>query len=208
MLLPPGVAEGELNAGVDAGVAVSEGCARDVDGVSTEVDGAAGADEVVSAYATLWGEVPDAGVSVGAVVLFVVGWSAKRWVFVVCPEKAPGGLAPEGKPLGADHVPTKDDRRDGYSGKSSAYGVERCAYRGSADWVCAERPLEFWSVGLPEWEELDCVLEVAAERASAVVARQNFAGVNARQEEFEVVTVFGDAEATLNESAYFEVLKT
>ena len=53
VLFPPGVAEGELHAGVDAGVAVSEGGAGDVDAVGAEVDGAARADEVVDADAAL-----------------------------------------------------------------------------------------------------------------------------------------------------------
>ena len=41
-LLPPTVAKGELNAGIDAGVAVSEGGAGDMDAIRAEVDGAAG----------------------------------------------------------------------------------------------------------------------------------------------------------------------
>ena len=58
-----------MHAGVDAGVAISEGCAGDVDAVGAEVDGAARTDEVVDADSALWSEVEDAGVGVGAVVL-------------------------------------------------------------------------------------------------------------------------------------------
>ncbi len=73
-----------------------------MDGVGAEVDGAAGAEEVVDTDAALRGEVPDAGVGVGAVVLHVVGWATEGRVFVVRPEHAAGGLAPEGESLGAD----------------------------------------------------------------------------------------------------------
>jgi len=124
MLLPPGIAERELDAGVDAGVAVSEGGAGDVDGVGAEVDGAARPKEVVDTDASLRREVPDAGIGVGAVVLFVVGGAAECRVFVVRPEEAASGLAPERESLGADYVPTKDDGGDGDSGKGAAYGVE------------------------------------------------------------------------------------
>ncbi len=55
-----------MYAGVDAGVAVSEGGAGDVNSVGAEVDGAARVDEVVDADAALGGEVPDTGVGVGA----------------------------------------------------------------------------------------------------------------------------------------------
>jgi hypothetical protein len=206
MLLPPCVAKGKLDAGIDAGVAVSKGCAGDMDCVSAEVDGAAGTEEVVDANAALRGEVPDAGISVGAVVLFIVGGAAECRVFVVCPEKTAGGLPPEGEPLGADHVPAKDDRGDGYSRKSSAYRVEGCAYGGSAGRVRAEGPLKLWRVGLPEWKGFDGVLEVAAEGAVTYVASEDLAGVDTGHEKFEVVTVFGDTEATLNEDSDLEWL--
>jgi len=122
--------------------------------------------------------------------------------------ESPGGLEPEGKSFGADYVPTKDYRRDGYSGEGAPHGVKGCAYGRGAGRICAEGPLKLWRVGLPEWKDFDSVFEVAAERAAAVVARQDFAGVNARQKKLKVVAVFSNAEATLNESAYFEVLKT
>ena len=207
-LLPPGVAEGELDAGVDAGVSVAERSAGDVNGVCAEVDGPVRTEKVVNSDATLRGEVEDAGVGVYTIVLRVVGRSAECGVFVVRPERAPGGLEPEGKSFGADYVPTKDYRRDGYSGEGAPHGVKGCAYGRGAGRICAEGPLKLWRVGLPEWKDFDSVFEVAAERAAAVVARQDFAGVNARQKKLKVVAVFSNAEATLNESAYFEVLKT
>ena len=64
--------------------------------------------------------------------------------------------------------------------------------------------LELRRVGLPEGEDLDAVLEVAAQKAGADVAGEDFAGVRACHEELEVVAVFGDAEAALNEGADFE----
>ncbi len=207
MLLPPGVAEGELNAGIDAGVTVSERCAGDVDGVGTEVDGATGADEVVSADAELGSEVPNACVSVGAVILLVVGWSAECWVFVVGPEKTASGLRPEGKALRANYVPAKNDRGDGYTSKRAAHSIKGCAHGWSTGFIDTKGALELGRVGLPEWENLNRVLKVAAERPPAVVASENFAGVHAREEKLKVVAVFSDAEATLNERAYFEVVK-
>lgn len=84
-LFPPGVAESELDAGVDAGVAISERGAGDVDAVGAEVDGAARAEEVVEADAALGGKVPDAGIGVLAVILGVVGWASEGWVLMVGP---------------------------------------------------------------------------------------------------------------------------
>jgi hypothetical protein len=205
-LLPPGVAEGELNAGVDAGVAVSEGGAGDVDAVGAEVDGAVGAKEVVDADSALRGEVPDAGVGVLAVVLGVVGWSAEGWVLVVCPKDAACSLSPEGKLLCAKDVPAEDDRGDGGSGVGAAYGVEgRALGRGSRR-IGAEGTLELWRVGLPEGEGLDGVLEVAAQRAVTHVASEDFASVDARHEELEVVAVFGEPEAALYDGSDLEGL--
>ena len=75
---------------------------------------------------------------------------------------------------------------------------------GRAGWVGAEGTLELWGVGLPEGEGFDGVLEVAAEGAVAVAGDQDLADVDAGHEELEVVTVFGEAEAALNEGADFE----
>jgi hypothetical protein len=206
LLLPPGVAEGELDAGVDARVAVSEGGAGDVDAVSAEVDGAAGAEEVVEADAALRGEVEDAGIGVFAIVLGVVGWSAEGWVLVVGPEEASCGLAPKGESLGAEDVPAEDDRGDGGSGVGAAYGVEgRALGRGSGR-VGAEGALEFGRVGLPEGEGLDGVLEVAAQGTVAHVAGEDLAGVDSCHDELEVVAIFGEAEAALHNGSDLEGL--
>ncbi len=123
-LFPPGVAERELDAGVDAWVAVSERGAGDVDGVGAEVNGAAGAKEVVNTDSALRCKVPDAGVGVGAVVLLVVGWAAECRILVVRPEEPPSGLTPEGESFGTDYVPTKNDGSDGYSSEGASYRVE------------------------------------------------------------------------------------
>jgi hypothetical protein len=205
-LLPPGVAEGELDAGVDAGVAVAERGAGDVNAVGAEVDGAARAEEVVEADTALRGEVEDAGVSVFAVVLGVVGRSAEGWVLVVGPEEAASCLPPEGEFLCADYVPAKDDRRDGCSGEGAAYCVKgRALFRG-AGWVGAEGTLKLWRVGLPEGEDFDGVLEVAAERAVTEVRGKDLAGVDARHDELEVIAVFGEAEAALDDGSDIEGL--
>jgi hypothetical protein len=201
LLFPPGVAEGELDAGVDAGVAVSEGGAGDVDAVGAEVDGTVRVDKVVDADASLGGEVEDAGVGVGAVVLRVVGWAAEGRVFVVGPEEAASCLSPEGETFGADYVPAEDDGGDGGSGVGAAYGVGRGALLGSAGRVSTEGALELGRVGLPEGEGLDGVFEVAAEETVAHVRSEDLAGVNTCHDELEAVAVFGEAEAALNEGA-------
>ncbi len=125
---------------------------------------------------------------------------------MVGPEEAAGCLAPEGEFFGADDVPAKDDWGDGDSGECAAYGVEGCALLGSAGRVGAERALEFWRVGLPEGEDLDGVLEVAAEGTVAHVAGEDLAGVDACHEELEVVAVFRDAEAALDDGSDLEGL--
>ena len=107
---------------------------------------------------------------------------------------------------GAGEVPAEDDGSDGDSGEGAAYGVE-----GSADWrgagrVGAEGALELGRVGLPEGEDLDGVLEVAAQKTGADVGSEDFAGVYACHEELEVVTVFGEAGTALNDGADLEGL--
>ena len=93
-LLPPGIAEGKLEASVDAGVPVAQRSTGDMDGVHAQIDGAAGANEVVCTDATLRGEVPDACVSVWAVIDEVVRRSAIGRVFVVRPQHTSGTLEP------------------------------------------------------------------------------------------------------------------
>jgi hypothetical protein len=64
--------------------------------------------------------------------------------------------------------------------------------------------LELRRVGLPEGEELDAVLKVAVQNAGANVTGEDFAGLRTNHEELEVIAVFGDAKASLNQSAYLE----
>ncbi|MCU1250946.1 MAG: hypothetical protein JWQ49_3975 [Edaphobacter sp.] len=193
-----------MHAGIDAWVAVSEGGAGDVDAVGAEVDGAAGTNEVVDADAALGREVPDAGVCVGAVILRVVRRAAEGRVFVIGPDNTAGGLAPERESACAGEVPAHDDGGDGDSGEGAAYGIERGTDGCSAGRIGAEGALELWRVGLPEGEDLDGVLEVAAQGAGAHVGGENLAGVHACHEEFEAVAVLGEAEAALNDGADLE----
>ena len=72
--------------------------------------------------------------------------------------------------------------------------------------VGADGALELRRVGLPEGEDFDGVLEVAAQRAGADVGGEDLAGVDACHEELEAVAVFGDADAALDEGAEFEGL--
>ena len=193
-----------MHAGVDAGVAVSQGCARDVHAVGAEVDGAAGVDEVVDTNAALGGKVPNAGVGVGAVVLFVIGWAAEGWVFVIGPEETTSGLTPERKMLCAGQVPAKDDGCDGHPGKGAAYDVEGGADGRGPGRVGAEGALELGGVGLPERKGFACQLEVAAEGAVAVAGGDDFANVHTCHEELEAVAVFSEAVTALNENADLE----
>ena len=77
---------------------------------------------------------------------------------------------------------------------------------GSSGRVGAEGALKFRRVGLPEGEDFDCVLEVAAEGAGAHVGSEDLAGVNTSHKEFEVVAIFGDSEATLHDGSDLEGL--
>ena len=175
-----------------------------MDALGAEVDGAARVDEVVDANASLRGEVPDAGVGVGAVVLRVVGRPAEGWVLVVGPQDATGCLAPEGEVPSASQVHAKDDGSDGHSAEGAAYGVEGGTDGRRAGRIRAEGALEFGSVGLPEGEELATKFEVAAEGAVAVGGSDDFTDLYAGHEEFEVVAVFSEAGTPLDDGAYLE----
>ncbi len=180
-----------------------------MDGVGAEVDGVPGTDEVVNADTALRGEVPDAGVGVGAVVGEGEVAGTVGGVLVVGPEEAAGGLSPRGEFVGAGEVPAQDDGGGGDAGEGAAHGKG-----GAAEVVAAEDLrgaglvreeavifLEPGRVGLPEGEELDGVLEVAAEGTGEVVAGEDLAGVNASHDEFEVVTHVCDAFAALDDGA-------
>ncbi len=177
-----------------------------MDGVGSEVDRAAGTDEVVEAHPSLRGEVPDAGVGVGAVVLDVVGRPAEGRILVVGPEDASGSLSPEGDAAGTDQVPAEDDRGDGDAVEGSAHGVGSGALRWGSGWVDAQGALELRGVGLPEREGLDGVLEVAAQGSSPHVRSKDLAGVDSGHEEAEVVAVLGEADAALNQGAQLVVV--
>ncbi len=146
-----------------------------MDGIGAEVDGTARLDEVVEADPALRGEVEDAGIGVGTVVLRVVGRATEGGIFVVGPEQASGGLSPIGKSFGSGDVPAQDDGGDGGTGKSSADGVRRGAGLGSSGRIGAEGPLELRREGLPVGEDLDGILEAAAQRAVAEERRENLA---------------------------------
>jgi hypothetical protein len=178
-----------------------------VHAVRAEVDGAVRAQEVMDADAALRGEVPDAGIGVGAVVLFVVRRPTEGRVLVIGPEHTAGGLSPEGEALGADDVPAEDDGGDGRAGVGAADGVEPGALLGSANRVGAEGTLEFGRVGLPEGEDLDGILEVAAEGTAAECGGEDLAGVNASHDELEAVAILGEAGAALDDCAELEVVK-
>ena len=180
-----------------------------MDGVSAEVDRALGCKEVVQADAALGGEVPDAGVGAGAVVGKGEIGGAVGGVLVVGPENPAGGLGPRRDFVGAGEVPAQDDGGEGDAGEGTADSEG-----GAAEVVAAKDLdgaglageeaiifLEPGRVGLPEGEELDGVLEVAAEGTGEVVAGEDLAGVNASHDEFEVVTHVCDAFAALDDGA-------
>src|ERR1700722_15615416 len=85
--LPPGISQRELDAGIDSWVSVPETRAGDVHAVGAQVEAAVRTDEVVEAYAALRGEVPDAGVRVGAVVDYIEGQPPVGGVLVIGPEE-------------------------------------------------------------------------------------------------------------------------
>ena len=170
-----------------------------MDRVGSEVERAAGAEEVVDSDSELGGEVPDAGVGIGAVVEDVVRRATKGRVLVVGPDEAAATLGP-GNDLavaGAGEIPLEKDGSDGDAGEGSADGVGGGAVSGG----CAEAAFELWCVGLPEGEELDAVLEVAVEDTGANVRSEDLAGASAKHEELVAAAVVGDSEASLGEDA-------
>ena len=179
-----------------------------MDAVGAEVDGAAGVNEVVDTYSALRGEVENAGVGVGAVVLRVVGRSPEGRVLVIGPEEAAGSLSPEGEALRSDNVPTENDGGDGGAGVGAAYGVGDGALCGGAGGVDAEGTLVFGGVGLPEGEGFDGVFEVAAKQAMAEVGREDLTDVDARHEELESAAFFGETVASLHDCTEFKVATT
>ena len=212
-LLPPGVADVELNAGVDAGVSIAKGGRRDVNGVGAEVDGASGRKEVVKTDPALRGEVPDAGVGVRTIVGEGEISVSESGVLVIGPEKTAGSLGPGGDAVSAGEVPAQDDGGDGDAGEGAADGVVGAAEAAFADGNLlgagvgrgkAAGLLVFWRVGLPEGEELSGVFEIAAKEAAAEIAGEDLACVNAGHEELEVIAVFRDADATLDQGAELE----
>lgn len=171
-----------------------------MDGVCSEVDGTVRPEEVVQARSKLWGKVPDTSVGCGAVGELIVNRpSADGRIFVIRPDKAAPSLNP-GNNLsvaGAGEVPAQENRSDGSAsvGSSDLIGI------GADTWGGTCAALELWAVGLPEGKDLDGVFEVAVQNAGADVGGENLASVAAEHEELEVVSVFGDAEASLGEDA-------
>ena len=123
---------------------------------------------------------------------------------MIGPEKAAGGLAPEGEMFRSGEVPSEDDGVIDIPGEGAAYGVEGGALLGSAGRVCAEGFLELGSVGLPEGKELAGHLEVTAEGTVTVAGGKDLSDLNAGHEELEVVAVFGEALAPLNDGSDLE----
>src|SRR6185369_9313821 len=132
LLLPPRISDRELYACVDAGVFIAEGSAGNMYRVGSDIERAAWLEEVMDSDTELWGEVPDTGVCVGAIVEDVVGWPSEGRVFVVGPDEASTTLSP-GNDLtvaGTGEVPLEQDGGDGDAGEGSAYGVGRGAVSG------------------------------------------------------------------------------
>lgn len=170
-----------------------------MDGAGSKIERAAWLKEVVDSHTELRGEVPDAGVSVGAVVEDVVGRSPEGGVLVVGPDDTATALHP-GDDLaaaGASEVPLEQDRRDRDSGEGSADGVGRGADSGGG----AEAALELRRVGLPEGEELHTVFEVAAKDSGTDVRGEDLTGASSEHKELVVGAVIGDTETALREDA-------
>jgi hypothetical protein len=172
--------------------------------VCAEVDGAARTYKIVDPDTALRCKVPDAGICVGAVVLGVVGRPTEGRVLVICPEQAACSLTPVGEVPGARKVPPKNDRSNRNTGESAAHGIKRGALWRSARRIGAERALERWCVGLPKGKNLTCVFKVAAKHAVTGHIEQDFSSMHARHHELEIVAVLRDAEAALNDRAYFK----
>lgn len=176
-----------------------------MDGIGSEVYGAAGSDEVVDADAALGGKVPDAGVGVGAVIDDGVIGCTEGGVLVVGPEDAAGALNPGGEAAGRGEVPAEDDRCKRNAGEGATDGEGRAAESacdaGGAGLGAGVTVifLNARGIGLPERKELRGIFEVATKETGSMIAGKDFAGVDACHQELEIIAILSNTKAPLNQ---------
>ncbi len=164
----------------------------------------------MGADAALGGEIPDAGVRVGAGLGGVVGVQiADCRVLVVGPYDTSRSLDPGHKPFAMSEIPAHLDGGNAGTGERSPdcegrrAGVDRGAGRadrGGSRHEGAIEALKFWGVGLPERKHLDGVLKVSAEKSLSELWSQYFTEVAADHEEAVVGALF-EADSSLQEGS-------
>lgn len=173
-----------------------------MDRVCSQVDRPARREEVVHADSELRGEVPDAGICCVTVVDLVVRRPSEARILVVRPDHAASALRPRGNSVvpRAGKVPPEQDRGD----RDACVGASRFEWSRARTRSGADAALEGGRIGLPEREDLDRVLKVSVQDSRTNVWRQDLACMSPEHEELEVVSVFGDAYASLRQNTQFK----
>src|ERR1700761_5459194 len=172
LLLPPGVTDLELYAGVDAGVAVSKRRAGDMDGVRGEIDGPARFDEVMQAEAELGREVEHAGPT---------GCPMRnediRRILVGRVNQPAGALHPGRNATRGPEIPAKNNGRDADAGEGPS-AVRQDSGRNDLPILVVfigERRMRSGSKRLPVGHDLAGILELAAQDAGKVLIGDHLA---------------------------------
>jgi len=192
-LFPEGIANLDLDAGIDAGVAIAERGRRDVNGVYPHVDRPLGAGEVVNANAALRREVPHTGSAVDPRYAVDRGRAQHiRRELMGGVDEASRGLEPGLNAAGAfKKIPAEDDRGKADAAKSAAAhrqqaGVGLLSCRVDTGITCVVR---WWCIGLPEGHDVAAVLELAGEDAGMYDGAERFGQLETTPEKFEVRAV-------------------
>ena len=200
-LLPESVADLDLDAGVDAGVAVPEGRRGDVDCVDADVDGAFFRGEKVHASSALGREIEYRCTARCAMRDKLV-----RRELVGGLDEAAGALKPGLEVArSGEEVPAENDWGDADAVVGSAtVRAGEVATAGAAR--VKERCLvRRGSVGLPEGHDVGGVLKLASENAGMEDRGEDLAAFDTGGEEVEVVAV-AEAKASVEERAELEAL--
>ncbi len=165
----------------------------------------------MGADAALRGEIPDAGVRVGAGLGGIVGVQiADCRVLMVGPYNTARSLYPGHKPFAMSEIPPHLDGGNAGTGEGSpdregrSAGVYRGtgrATRGRGRHEDAIEALEFWGVGLPERKYFDGVLKISAEKSISELWSQYFTEVTSDQQEAIVGAVF-ESDSPLQEGSH------
>src|ERR1035437_3491312 len=154
MLLPEGVTHLDMDAGIDPGVAIAQGCGGDVDGIYADVNRPLGPGEVVEPDAALGREVPDTCASGLA-----MGNKNVRRKLVGGIDEPAGTLEPGLKTLGpGKKIPAKNNRRKACASVRAA-AERQFTGLGTAIQLLVRRR----GIGLPKGHDVGADFELSAQ---------------------------------------------